>query len=139
MIAGVSCWPRSRHSVNKIWSSVHFPRFVHFILSTCPVSSNNISLSAFVALGFYYTHTWTLFCPVYVSSPVQSLSPLLLLCLHDHFNQQDAGWHSLSHPPFHFVHLQINVQHVLIYGLLSFFYKRKHKRSFITTDTSCSM
>lgn len=139
MIAGVSCWPRSRHGVNKIWSSELSVTlsFAPFCLSfLCVLSLVTIfHCQVFVALGFYNTLSLSsLLLALYVSLCLSRS----LLCLQDRFNQQDAGWHSLSHP-FHFVPLQINVLHVLICGSLSLLYKHEHKTSFITLATLCSM
>lgn len=108
-----------------------------FLLVLSPVTIFHCQL---LMLLVFTIHTLELF-PVQFMSPVQSslclpsCSSVSMIIL---INKMLGDIHCLT-PLFHFVHLQINVQHVLIYGLLSLFYKHKHKRSFITMDTSCSM
>lgn len=87
-------------------SLLHFPP----LLSFYPFVSSRLQERWFtvrVLLLLVFTIQPTLLCPVYASLCLTSL----LFCPQDPFNQQDGGWHSLSH--------------LLHYGLL----QKKTKRS----------
>lgn len=124
MITGVSCWPRSRHSVNKIWTFLallpsSFLCFLH------PVKIFHCQV--FVGACFYATLHPT---PPHPTHP----RPPILNSLQLHFNQNEGGD---GHCFTYFILFKRAALRVVICGALSFL--NQHKSSFIIWVTSCSL
>lgn len=73
-------------------SLLHFPRLLSFYLFV-PSRPLERWFTVRVLLLLVFTMQPTLLCPVYASLCLASL----LFCPQYRFNQQDGGWHSLSH------------------------------------------